>query len=215
MMNPPRHPSLIDAGIQAFDTGLRTLFKIHQAERSNPAAPIAASHLTPSEMRQAAGYMRVNHAGEIAAQALYQGQALTARDQSVKVAMQHAADEEVDHLVWCEQRLEELNNHVSYLAPLWYAGALAIGTAAGLAGDHISLGFLAETEKQVVKHLEKHLNVLPLQDSKSRAIVSQMREDENQHAQTAIEHGAKQLPRPLRKLMTLTAKLMTSTAYYV
>jgi ubiquinone biosynthesis monooxygenase Coq7 len=214
-MNQPRQFTFLDAGIQALDTGLRTLCKLHHANRNNPAQNIAATTLTTTEARQAAGYMRVNHAGEIAAQALYQGQALTARNQTIKAAMQNAADEEVDHLVWCEQRLNELNSHVSYLAPLWYAGALAIGTAAGLAGDKVSLGFLAETEKQVVKHLEKHLNVLPLQDSKSRAIVNQMREDEDQHAKTATQHGAAVLPRPLRKLMTLTAKLMTSTAYYV
>jgi ubiquinone biosynthesis monooxygenase Coq7 len=210
-----RHYNALDAGIQAIDTGLRTLFKIHHAGRPNPAATIDQPHLTKTQQQQAAGYMRVNHAGEIAAQALYQGQALGARSNRIKQAMQQAADEEVDHLVWCEQRLQELNSHTSYFAPVWYTGALAIGTLAGMISDGISLGFLAETEKQVVRHLETHLVHLPENDHKSRAIVKQMQIDENHHADTAIQHGAVTLPKPVKKLMQYTAKIMTSIAYYV
>ena len=207
--------SFIDKAINLVDNGLKTLFQVNQAQRPYPAEYLTEPTLSATEQKQAAGYMRVNHAGEIAAQALYEGQQLTARDVAVKNTMQSAAIEEIDHLVWCEARLKELGSHTSYLAPLWFAGAFSIGVIAGLAGDKWSLGFLAETEQQVVKHLDSHLEGLPMQDSKSRAVIMQMRADESQHADTALNSGATALPKPLKKLMRLTAKIMTKTAYYL
>ena len=159
--------------------------------------------------------MRVNHVGEICAQALYQGQAATAKADSVRQKMQRSAQEENDHLAWTQARVQELMTHTSYLNPVWYVGSLAIGAAAGLAGDRWSLGFLAETERQVVEHLNGHLARLPANDQKSRAIVEQMREDEGRHATVAIEAGAAELPLPVRKLMRLASKFMTSTAYWI
>ena len=159
--------------------------------------------------------MRVNHAGEIAAQALYQGHATVARDKTIEQQMQHAADEEFDHLAWCEQRLEELGESPSKLAPVWYAGAFAIGAASGILGDRWSLGFIAETERQVCAHLESHLDGLPEEDVKSRAIVETMRDEEQEHGENAINAGAAELPEMVKKLMQLTAKVMTKTAYRV
>ena len=153
--------------------------------------------------------MRVNHVGEVCAQALYQGQALTSRSEDVRLKMQEAATEEIDHLNWCYQRIEQLNSHTSYLNPLWYAGSFTLGVVAGLAGDKWSLGFLAETEKQVVKHLESHLERLPDQDLVSRAIVSQMAIDEAKHADMAEENGAEELPEAVKELMRATASIMT------
>lgn len=207
--------SFIDNAINVLDTGLKTLFKVNQAQRPYPATNLAESVLSETEKKQAASYMRVNHAGEIAAQALYEGQQLTARDATVKNTMQTAAIEEIDHLVWCEQRIQELGSHTSYLAPLWFKGAFTIGVIAGLAGDKWSLGFLAETERQVVNHLDSHLQALPAQDIKSRSVIEQMREDEEKHADTAMRLGAANLPKPLRQFMRLTAKIMTKTAYYI
>jgi len=157
--------------------------------------------------------MRVNHAGEVAAQALYQGHAMVARDPTIEQQMQRAANEEFDHLAWCEQRLTELNSRPSLLSPIWYSGAFAIGAASGILGDKWSLGFIAETEKQVCAHLDSHLDNLPDNDDKSRAIVRQMRDEEEEHGENAIEAGAAELPEPLRRLMKLTAKVMTNTAY--
>lgn len=159
--------------------------------------------------------MRVNHAGEVAAQGLYQGQALTAKLNNIREKMQHAADEEIDHLVWCQQRLQELDSHTSYLHPLWYLGSFTIGAVAGLAGDKWSLGFVAETENQVSEHLASHQRKLPNDDLKSKAIITQMREDEIQHAKMAVSAGAADLPRGIKWLMTITAKVMTATAYWV
>jgi ubiquinone biosynthesis monooxygenase Coq7 len=159
--------------------------------------------------------MRVNHAGEISAQALYQAQALTARSAATRTSMKQAAEEENDHLAWCAQRLEELGGHISHLSSIWYLGSFAIGTLAGLAGDKWSLGFLAETEEQVVRHLEAHLENLPSEDHKSRKIVSQMRADESEHATMAVEIGAVALPKPIKKMMALFSKVMTKTAYWV
>lgn len=207
--------NLIDTGIGLLDAGLKTLTKLNQAKRPYPAEHLTEPNLSIEEKKAATAYMRVNHAGEIAAQALYQGQQLTARSSEVKHAMQEAAHEEIDHLVWCEARLRELGGHTSYLAPVWFTGAFMIGALAGLAGDKWSLGFLAETEKQVVLHLEGHLRELPLHDTKSIAVIRQMREDEQRHANTAIESGASHLPKPIRKLMRFTAKIMTKTAYRV
>ncbi|NNM60504.1 MAG: 2-polyprenyl-3-methyl-6-methoxy-1,4-benzoquinone monooxygenase [Legionellales bacterium] len=205
--------NLIDTGIGVFDTAMKTLFKVNQAERLYPASHLSEPTLTTEEIKQSASYMRVNHAGEIAAQALYQGQQITARSEQVKHAMQEAALEEIDHLVWCEERLKELASHTSYLAPVWFFGAFMIGMTAGLAGDQWSLGFLAETEKQVVAHLEGHLHLIPKPDLKSIEVINKMREDEEKHANTAIHTGATSLPKPIRHLMRLTARVMTTVAY--
>jgi len=159
--------------------------------------------------------MRVNHAGEVAAQALYRGHAVTARTGALRSHMERAAEEETDHLAWCEQRLEELGSRTSLLNPLWYAGSFAIGALAGLVGDKWSLGFVAETEHQVVKHLEDHLTRLPAEDEQSRAILEQMRKDEAQHATVAIEAGAAELPEMVKKAMTLTSIVMTRSAYWL
>lgn len=159
--------------------------------------------------------MRVNHAGEVAAQALYKGHAAVARDSSIERQMQQAAAEEFDHLAWCEQRIHELGETPSRLSPVWYAGAFAIGAASGALGDKWSLGFIAETERQVCEHLDTHLQGLPAEDSKSRAIVAQMRDEEQRHGEDAVAAGAAELPKPVKRLMQLTARIMTRTAYWV
>lgn len=183
--------------------------------RTYPVTEPAAPLLSEAESRHAAGLMRVNHTGEICAQALYQGQALTARNPEIRAAMQHAAQEEIDHLAWCEQRLQELHSRTSYLNPVWYIGSLALGLAAGIAGDKWSLGFLAETERQVTQHLADHLERLPSQDTASRQIVAQMKIDEQQHAHTATAAGAAELPAPIKWGMKLASKMMTTLAYYI
>jgi len=171
--------------------------------------------MSAAEKKHAAGLMRVNHAGEVSAQGLYSGQALTARLPDVREKMERAALEENDHLEWCERRLEELGSHKSLLNPLWYFGSFAIGAAAGIAGDKWSLGFVAETEHQVIKHLDEHLESLPEQDAKSRAVVEQMKEDEAHHATVALQHGGAELPEPVKKVMGLTSKVMTTLAYKI
>lgn len=183
--------------------------------RKNPAQDVPDAELDDKQKAHAAGLMRVNHAGEVAAQALYQGHATVARDTSIEKQLQQAADEEFDHLAWCEQRLKELGHGPSRLSPLWYAGAYAIGAASGILGDKWSLGFIAETEKQVCSHLDNHLERLPQEDRKSRAIIAQMRDEEETHGENAIDAGAAELPRPVKRLMEKTAKLMTNTAYWV
>ena len=159
--------------------------------------------------------MRINHVGEICAQALYQSQALTSRSPEIRKKMKQASEEEIDHLAWCEQRLGELGGRKSYLNPIWYAGSFAIGTAAGLAGDKWNLGFVAETEKQVVEHLDGHLGKLPKSDVRSREVVSQMKEDEAKHAEEAVDAGAAELPPPVRSLMKIASGIMTRTAYWI
>jgi len=181
--------------------------------RKNPASDVPETDLTEKQKTHAAGLMRVNHAGEVAAQGLYQGHACVARNPEIEQQMQHAANEEFDHLAWCEQRLAELNAGPSKLSPLWYGGAFAIGAASGILGDRWSLGFIAETEKQVCAHLDSHLDQLAVEDDKSRAIVKQMRDEEQEHGENAVEAGAAELPPPLQRLMRLTAKVMTGTAY--
>ena len=187
--------------------------------RPHPAADGGALEpaveLSDPERLRAARLMRVNHTGEVCAQALYQGQALTAREPHLREAMEEAAREENDHLAWCEARLEELDARTSLLNPLFYAASLGLGTAAGLAGDRWSLGFLAETERQVVRHLEGHLLRLPRQDERSRAILEQMRVDEGAHATRAVEEGAAELPAPLRRAMGLSARVMTGSTEWV
>lgn len=198
------------------EQGLRTLSGHYMpATRPNPGATRPEPLLGTPSTRHALGLMRVNHAGEVAAQGLYQGQALTARLPSAAAAMEQAAREENDHLVWCQQRVRELGGQVSHLTPLWYGGAFVVGALAGIAGDRWSLGFVAETEHQVVKHLDQHLNSLPPHDDKSHAILAQMRIDERQHATNAQQAGGQPLPVPIKKLMQLTAKVMTTTAYYL
>lgn len=210
-----RHYSRLDQCLINFDQGLRTVFGRPIEQRACPTTDIPDPQLSPSERKHSIGLMRVNHAGEVSAQALYQAQALTARSSTTHTSMKQAATEENDHLAWCKDRLDELGGHTSYLSPLWYLGSFAIGTIAGLAGDKWSLGFLAETEKQVVRHLETHLEKLPLADHKSRKIVTQMKEDEAEHATMAVKTGGAKLPRPLRKIMKLLSGVMTKTAYRI
>ena len=207
--------NITDTLINQIDTTLRNLITKPKAHRSSPAQQLQAESTEfGCEKAQAlsASLMRVNHVGEICAQALYQGQALTSRSDEVRQKMQQAADEEVDHLSWCEERLNQLDSRPSYLNPLWYTGSLALGIAAGLAGDEWSLGFLAETERQVVAHLEGHLDKLPQEDLASRAIVEQMAIDEAEHAQMAIDNGAAELPKAIKFAMQGAAKIMTTVA---
>ncbi|WP_419630651.1 2-polyprenyl-3-methyl-6-methoxy-1,4-benzoquinone monooxygenase, partial [Thiolapillus sp.] len=196
------------------DQALRTLFgRPLVTERSNPAEECTESELPESQKDHVARLMRINHTGEVCAQALYQGQALTARKEEVRRSMERSAAEENDHLDWCEQRVEELGGRLSILNPLWYAGSFALGAAAGLAGDKWSLGFVAETEKQVEGHLDEHLAQVPESDCRTRAILEQMKEDEIRHGQTAKAHGGAELPGPVRVAMKLTSKLMTASVY--
>ena len=204
-----------DRFILGFDKGLRTLFAPAQTRRAVPGDALEDVSFDERERREAAALMRVNHSGEICAQALYQGQALTARDAAAKGALEQAAQEETDHLAWTERRIDELGGRKSLLNPLWYAGSFAMGAAAGLLGDRWNLGFLAETERQVVAHLDGHLRRLPAQDGKSRAILEQMKEDEGRHATSALQHGAAALPAPARFAMRLASRVMTRTAFWI
>ncbi len=204
-----------DQWLSALDNGLRTLFGTPHASRPAPAAGSAATALDPAQRAQAGALMRVNHVGEVCAQALYQAQALTARSAELRAQMQRAAREETDHLAWTQRRLDELGDHPSRLNPLWYAGAFAIGLAAGRFGDRVSLGFVVETERQVEQHLAGHLQRLPEADAASRAIVSQMMHDEARHAADAVAAGGAELPWPVRLLMRAAAKVMTVTAHRV
>lgn len=212
-----RDYSLADRLLMQFDQGLRTVFGRPQTTgRPDPADPAADDDtLNEEERLRSMRLMRVNHTGEVCAQALYQGQALTARSAAVREAMQEAAAEENDHLDWCQRRVEALGGQTSRLNPLFYAGALGIGALAGIIGDKWSLGFLAETERQVVRHLDGHLERMPTADATSRAIAEQMREDEGRHATTAVENGAAELPEPVKRFMGLSSKVMTSTTYWV
>lgn len=205
----------LDNLIVEFDKGLRTLFSQARSVRSHPDAGVAEMDLSDSEKSRAAALMRVNHCGEICAQALYQGQALTARDPQVQRKLGEAAQEETEHLAWTAQRVHELGGHVSVLNPVWYTSSLAIGAVAGLLGDKWNLGFLAETERQVGAHLQSHLDRLPQKDAKSRAVVQQMYVDETQHAEMAVGLGAAELPLPVKLAMQLSGKVMTRTAYWV
>ena len=208
-------PDIIDQLIVGFDRALRTLSGAVSAARPNPAGDIAGADLTPEERRHAAGLMRVNHTGEVCAQALYQAQSLVARDPDVRQCFAVAAREEEDHLAWTQDRLAELGDRTSLANPLWYAGSFAIGLAAGIVGDRSNLGFVVETERQVEEHLSSHIDLLPAGDARSRAIVAAMRDDEIRHGMTASAAGADPLPLPVRALMRVTAKLMTLTAYRV
>ncbi len=211
-----RHYRPLDHALINLDLALRTLFgPPRTTERPNPAAALPEPELTEEQRRHIARLMRVNHAGEVCAQALYQGQALTARCADNRERLKRSAQEESDHLAWCERRLEELGGRKSLFNPLWYGGSLAIGALAGLAGDRWSLGFVVETERQVETHLNGHLAQIPLQDQKTRAILDQMKRDEIQHAQTAHSAGGAELSLPIRWAMKYTARLMTQTAYWI
>ena len=207
---------LSDRLIIEFDTALKS---ISGGAHSRRSIPINEDHgkisLSEAERTHAAGLMRVNHVGEVCAQALYQSQKLLARDPQIQEMLNHSAQEEMDHLAWCETRVKELGSHTSYLNPFWYAGSFAIGLLAGLAGDQWSLGFVAETEKQVENHLQSHLETLSENDQQSRAIVKQMRLDEIEHGKDAIDAGGVVLPPVIQKLMEASSKLMTSTAYKI
>jgi ubiquinone biosynthesis monooxygenase Coq7 len=206
----------LDRFLSGINDALRTVaVPAGRSTRQSPAASLAEADLSARAKAHAAGLMRVNHAGEIAAQALYQGHAAVARDPAISNQMQHAADEEFDHLAWCEQRLRELDAEPSKLSPFWYAGSFAMGTASGLFGDRWSLGFIAETERQVCEHLSSHLQRLPEEDARSRAIVTQMRDDEQRHGNNAVSAGAAELPESIRKLMRLASKVLTKTAYRI
>jgi 3-demethoxyubiquinol 3-hydroxylase len=210
----PRVLSPLDRLLELADTGLRGSFARAAGGRPTPGKP-ATAPLDPDRRRHAAGLMRVNHAGEIAAQGLYQGQALTAKSPETRTALERAAAEEGDHLAWCRERLDELGARPSLLNPIWYAGSVAIGALAGLAGDGPSLGFMAETERQVEGHLAGHLDRLPPDDVRSRTIVQQMQADEINHGRAAIAAGASELPAPVPYLMRLAARIMTATAYWI
>lgn len=205
----------IDQLITTFDTGLRTLFAQANAARTRPDVSIEEAPLDESDKKKAAALMRINHVGEVCAQALYSGQALTSRNANIISTLEHAAAEEIDHLAWCEARLKELGGRKSMLNPIWYAGSFTLGAIAGGFNDKWNLGFLAETEQQVASHLQNHLEKLNVADTKTRAIVSQMQIDEAAHASDAKKLGAETLPAPIKAGMKFVSKIMTSTAYYV
>jgi ubiquinone biosynthesis monooxygenase Coq7 len=205
----------LDPIIISLDNALRTLSGAVHAARPNPAGVLQDETLNAEQRREAGALMRVNHVGEVCAQALYQAQALTARTPELRVQMERAAREETDHLAWTQERLVELDDRVSWLNPLWYAGAFGIGLLAGRAGDSVSLGFVVETERQVEDHLASHLDRLPAADERSRAIVEVMKDDERRHADAARVAGGVELPPPLRWLMRGAAKVMTATAHRI
>jgi len=208
--------SLIDQIISEVDKGLKYSSQNYQKEsREYPADGINEDNLNEIERNHSANLMRVNHSGEVAAQGLYRGQALTARLEGTREKMDQAAQEELDHLSWCNKRLEELNEKPSLLSPAWYALSFGMGAIAGLAGDKWSLGFVHETEEQVVKHLESHLNNLSKDDKKTIAVLEQMKEDESKHSEEALESGAENLPEGIKIFMSVVAKVMTKTSYYV
>jgi 3-demethoxyubiquinol 3-hydroxylase len=211
--------SFLDPYISSVDHALRTLAGATHASRANPAGAVAQAKptedLSESERRLAGGLMRVNHVGEVCAQALYQAQALSARSPELRQQMRLAAREEADHLAWTQARLDELGAHASWLNPLWYAGAFGIGLVAGQLGDRVSLGFVVETERQVEQHLAGHLDRLPMTDDRSRAIVAAMQADERRHADEALAAGATELPAVARGLMRMAARVMTGTARYI
>lgn len=209
-----RKYSLVDQLLIHLGQAIHLSQQPSNANRVNPALSIPEADLNAKEIDHIIGLMRVNHAGEIAAQGLYQGQALTAKLTDVKDQMLHAATEEIDHLAWCRERIEELGGHTSYLDPMWYLGALIIGATAGAVGDKWSLGFITETEKQVSEHLTSHLERLPSQDRKSELILKQMREDEEQHGEMAKEAGAVELPIWIKGLMRIASKIMVTVAYH-
>ena len=211
-----RRLSLVDRFISEADSVMRTITnRGHSAGRPSPAEGHSESELSEQERKHVAGLMRVNHTGEVCAQALYQGQALTARLPKVREEMQQAADEEIDHLVWCEERLRELDSNTSVLNPLWYGTSFALGAIAGAIGDDVSLGFVAATEERVCNHLRDHLKQLPEDDRKSQLILQQMLEDEERHGTSALEAGGKDFPDSVKNAMSTVSKLMTGSSYRI
>ncbi len=213
-MEDDRQYSPVDLLLIGIGDAMKTVCIPSRSTRAFPAST-EECELSEPERRKSSGYMRVNHVGEICAQALYQSQALTATDPKLRDKMQSAAKQETDHLAWCEQRLEELGSRGSILNPFWYTGSFVVGAIAGIAGDKWNLGFVAETERQVVDHLESHLDALPEQDKRSREVVLQMKQDEAEHAEMAIDAGAAQLPAPIKSLMKAASRIMTRTAYWL
>ncbi|MCH8256665.1 MAG: 2-polyprenyl-3-methyl-6-methoxy-1,4-benzoquinone monooxygenase [Proteobacteria bacterium] len=208
--------SPLDRLITQVDTFIKTTTgSIGPRDRPSPAETMREVELSAEERTYSARLMRINHCGEVCAQALYHGQALTARDTQTSAVMQQAAAEERDHLSWCEQRIKELDSHVSLLNPFWYAASFSMGALAGLLGDKINLGFIAATEQEVCRHLDEHLEKLPPGDEKSRSILRQMRDDESRHATTAIEHGGSHYPEPIKSIMRQVSRLMTRSTYWV
>ncbi len=205
----------LDKIIIALDTGLRTLLAKPHSVRVHPDANIAEAKLSTADKKYASALMRVNHTGEVCAQPLYCGQALTAQHPETTAALKQAALEETEHLAWCETRIQQLGGHTSLLNPMFYAGSLTLGVIAGVLGDRWNLGFLAETEQQVGEHLASHLNKLPEADKKTRAIIEQMQIDEAQHAQQAVQLGGAELPAPVRFFMRQSSKLMTTSTHYL
>ncbi len=210
-----RQSSALDVLVLGADRFLRTLAGRHSPERASPGAGIDEANLSDAQRKHAAGLMRVNHAGEVCAQALYEGQALVARDEGVRAGLLQAAQEEEDHLAWCSERLTELHSRPSVLNPLWYGVSYALGAATGLLGDRVSLGFVAATEEQVCAHLERHLESLPGEDNRSRAVVEQMHADEARHRANALEGGGTPFPEPLKAAMTMVSAAMTKTSYRI
>lgn len=206
---------MLDQLIVGFDRALRTVFASASTVRPVPGDSLPEAELSDEERSRAASLMRVNHCGEICAQALYQGQAMMSKDAGIKRALERAAQEETEHLAWTERRIAELGGHKSFLNPVWYGGSLAIGMLAARFGDGVNLGFLAETERQVESHLKSHLDRLPPQDLRSREIVTQMKEDEAAHADTAVRLGAVDLPAPVKAAMKASSKVMTGVAYWI
>ena len=213
---PDRQLNPVDHALMVADRALRTLTgNTRPALRQTPAVECPEQALSDAERKQACGLMRVNHTGEVCAQALYQGQALTAQLPDVRREMERAADEEIDHLAWCEERVRQLGGRLSLLNPVWYGLSFGLGAVAGLAGDKVSLGFVSAIEDQVCEHLEEHLQKLPVQDDKSRAIVGRMLEDEARHSHTALQAGGLRFPVPVKRGMTLVSRFMTRSSYYL
>lgn len=208
---------MLDRLIVEFDKGLKTLTANAHSVRPHPDHNInqTSEDLSNEEKRHAASLMRINHCGEVCAQALYNGQALTAKNPATIKALEQASKEETEHLAWCEKRIQELGSHTSLLNPIWYASSFTLGAIAGALGDQWNLGFLAETERQVGKHLDHHLETLPSNDTKSRAILEQMKIDEAEHAKTAVHLGAAELPAPIKAAMQTMSKVMTKTTYHL
>ena len=213
-----RREGLLDNLIGEASVALQVLSGVSVASRPNPAGKPSVDEpesLKPDQQRHSAGLMRINHVGEVCAQALYRGQAVAVEREQTKVILREAAREEVDHLVWCQQRLKELNSRVSLLNPVWYAGSFALGVIASRAGERYNLGFMAETERQVEAHLNGHLKTLPPDDQRSRQIITQMRDDEIRHRRTAQQHGGQDLPFPIPSVMKFMSKVMTKSVYYI
>jgi 3-demethoxyubiquinol 3-hydroxylase len=206
---------LIDNVINTFDAALRTVFAEARPSRPRPDASINQDAIADDQKQEVVALMRINHVGEVCAQALYSGQAFTSHNPQIVEALKHAAAEETDHLAWCESRIKELGGRKSLLNPIWYVGSFTLGAVAGAIGDKWNLGFLAETEQQVSAHLSSHLDTLPIEDIKTRAIIEQMHADEMSHAKEAVNLGAAELPNAIKSMMRISSKIMTSTAYYI